>query len=345
MKSVLFYSVYALLLFFPLLELSLRILQYQPYQHTPFRIASQPAFCILPHDHLGFSLNPGMYDVRINHGLQYRVSHGADSLRINHDPSVSDHLPKLFMMGCSYTYGIGIDDKQNSSYLLQQYIPSYHIQNYAVPGYGTVQSLLQLQKAVETGNIPEIVIVNYADFHDDRNALTPQFRKTLNIGFERSNPQLSSLMGRSKIPFLTSSQALSNPFEIKWEDWGSVYHNWPWREHLSSVNFLQDMSDKLTTYRQDPKSYTIYLFQQIHQICQAHNIRLIVAGLTSSPSTHRTLSQLDKMGIETIDISLDLTNCMFNHFPFDSHPNALAHRIFGRRLYQHLSKNIVDRTL
>lgn len=337
MKSVLFYSVYALLLFFPLLELSLRLLQYQPYQHTPFSIESKPEFCISPHKTLGFSLNPGHYEVKLNQGLSYRVHHGPDSLRVSHDSLAGDQLSQLFMMGCSYTYGIGVHDEQSSAYLLQQFLPEYHIRNWAVPGYGTVQSFLQLKQAIEAGNIPAIVVVNYADFHDNRNVLSPQFRKTLNMGFERSNAQLKTLMQHSRIPFLNPSRKENVSPLLKWEPWDSVYQNWRWREQLSSVNFLQDMFDKIHTQRLQPKAQTRYIFTCIQQICQAHNIQLIVAGLTSTSSTRSTLAQLNNLGIETVDISLDLTNCLYNNFPFDSHPNALAHQIFARRIYHKIN--------
>ena len=334
MKNRLLFALYLLLLFFPLLELALRIIQYQPYRHTPFHIESAPAFCLLPHPRLGFSLNPGTYEVSVNRGLCYQVTHGADSLRISGPQPQKDSLPLLFMMGCSYTYGIGVADSQSSPYVLQQLLPHYQIRNYAVPGYGTVQSYLQLQQAIHRNEVPELVIVNYADFHDERNALSPIFRKTLHMGYERSNAQLSNMMRSSNIPYLAN---LGEASQVSWVDWGSIYTNWPGREDFSSINFLQEINDRWTRHTLQPNTRTIEIFQQIQQICQVHNIRFMITGLTSNHSTRQSLCELRSLGMETLDISLDLKNMLYNNYPFDSHPNALAHQVFALRIAEYVS--------
>ncbi|MEM7369777.1 MAG: hypothetical protein AAF587_14330 [Bacteroidota bacterium] len=330
MKNALFYFVYTLLLLFPCLEIALRIVQYQPYHYTPFQISSTPEFCLLPHPRLGFALNPGQYEVTINHGLTYSVTHSQDSLRISRVEESEASLPILALFGCSYTYGIGLPDSLSYGYVLQSILSEYEIQTLAVPGYGTVQSYLQLLKMINNGRPPSIAVMHFADFHHDRNALTPLFRQTLHMGFERSHQHIPQLMRSSKVPYMTEDS-------IGWEDWSQVYHNWPGREKWPSVHFLQEVADQIGLHQLDSHSKSCQIFFMIHRLCQLHNIRLIVAGITSNQPTQQTLDSLTANGIETLDMSLDLTNTLYNNYPFDTHPNAIAHLHFAVNMKRYLS--------
>lgn len=329
MRNVLFYFLYTLLLLLPCLEIALRILQYQAYQHQAFRIASDPAFCLLPHHQLGFALNPGEYEVRINQGLTYTVTHDADSLRTCGTSDSSRDLPILALLGCSYTYGIGISDSQSYGFLLQSLLPQFHVKNYAVPGYGTVQSYLQLQKMIRNDQKPEIAVIHFADFHHDRNALTPIFRKTLHMGYERSHQQVPQLMQSSRVPYIREDSIL-------WENWANVYQNWPGRENWPTVHFLQEVADRIQLHQLAPEAQSEQIFSMIQEFCQLHNIRLVVVGLNLQVRTQRTLQNLQQKGLETLDLSLDLTNSMYNNFPFDTHPNAIAHQHFAVNLQEYL---------
>lgn len=333
-KSKPLFYLYILLIFLPCLELALRILQYQPYQYIPFSIQSTPEFCILPDPVLGFSLRPGTFDVKINQAEKYTVTHGKDSLRITSYASNTDSPSAILLMGCSYTYGMGVDDSMTFPFLIQQGIPSYKVKNMGVPGYGTVQSYLQLKRYIQRGIIPEKVIVNYADFHDDRNALTPTYRKDLQIGFERANERLSALMLPGKVPYLAPDA--DGSFKIAWCEWGQMHRNWRGREDFSTVHFLQGLSERFTQFQMNPEAMTLASFQMIQEICKANEIELLVTGLTQTKATRRMLESLNENGMKTLDISVDLKNKAFHNFPHDSHPNTFAHRHFADELLRYI---------
>ncbi|MEL6255440.1 MAG: hypothetical protein AAFR87_25765, partial [Bacteroidota bacterium] len=163
-KKVLYY-IYLLLLLAPCLEIALRILQYEPYRQVNFLIKSSPSHCLIPHPYLGFALNPGSFEVQINQAKPYQVRHGSDSLRITHPSPLPDSLPEIFLLGCSYTYGMGVNDEDSFPYLLQEAFPTYRVKNFGVPGFGSVQSYLQLKAELKKGNRPKIVILNLVEFH------------------------------------------------------------------------------------------------------------------------------------------------------------------------------------
>jgi len=60
--------------------------------------------------------------------------------------------------------------------MLQEKLPDYRVVNFVVPGYSTVQSLIQFKTALKGGQKPEIAVVAYALFHDQRNTL-PRWRR------------------------------------------------------------------------------------------------------------------------------------------------------------------------
>jgi hypothetical protein len=329
------FPLYMLVLFLPCLELALLIVGYRPYRQVPFRIDSEPEFCLIPHPNWGFALRPGEFVVWINDSLTYSVQHGEDSLRrTSHEP-VPDSLPQVFILGCSYTYGMGEDDENSFPFLLQHKFPQYKIRNFGVPGYGNVQVLLQLQKALREGTQPEMVIVNYADFHNERNVLSPAYRRSLHLGFERSHPSLKSQMLQSRVPYVA---ATDSGIVIREVSWAEMYQNWWGREWLASVNLLQQWSDRWANDAQQAQALTIAVFLEINRLCAEREIPLLVTGLNDTPQTHQTLSDLSQLGIQTLDMGLDLFSPAYNHQPYDEHPNAAAHRHFAERLGEYLSK-------
>ena len=336
-KQKIIFRFYLVLIFLPCLEIALRITGYKPFQQIPFSIESSPQFCILPDSHLGFALRPGTFEVKINEALSFRTTHGKDSLRITGFERPDTGLSRVFIMGCSYTYGMGVDDSLNFPFLIQKHFPRYRVRNFGVPGYGMVQSYLQLKRCIARGEMPDIVIINFADFHSDRISLTQQYRRDLHFGFERSNEMLKSFMIPARIPFLRED--FPNGYVIETVEWSEVYRPLKWRENLAIVNLIQNFSDWNVSRKTDKMENTLQIFRMIRDVCQANDIRFWVTGLTKTEVTQEVLRRLGKINISTIDISVDLTDTTYNNLPFDAHPNAKAHSHFGNALIRLLEEN------
>lgn len=334
-KNVVF-CCYILFLLLPCLELALLLLGYRPFHQVAFQIEASPKHCIIPHQRLGFALHPGQYEVTLNQGLEYTVTHHSDSLRVtSFSKNNAIQQPSIWFFGCSYTYGMGISDSLSFPFLVQQKLPGVNTKNFGVPGYGTVQSYLQLQQRIKQGQQPNIVIINYADFHDERNALTPAYRRDLFLGYQRSNTTVKALMHDARVPFV---KAEGSGYQIVYCNWDSIYQNWQYRETFAFVNFLQDLRDQRKTKCINKAAITSYIFQQIKTLCDQHSIRLIVTGLTSTTETRNLLASLQDSGIATHDISVDLTLDEYHNAPYDDHPSALAHAIFAQRIVRYLNQ-------
>ena len=327
------YIIYVSLVSIVLLEFSLRLLLYAPYHYHPFYIHSEPKQCILPDTLLGFQLNEGTYLVNINQELQFTASH--DSLNNRLTPKINKYNKTIELHGCSYTYGFGIDDSLSYAYQLQQKLENTKVLNKAVLGYGNVQSYLLLEQAINQGKKPDIAVINYASFHDDRNVLTPNYRKDLKNGFANADPIMRSRYQELRYPYIVSQ---NNQVEIKWENWNSIYQNWPKRESSALINVLQTISDRFTSSHFEKEKLTNQLFLKFKTLCKTNNIRLIIAGITPNKRTKELINFCKLNQIEAIDISVDLFDVAFNNLPYDTHPNEKAHQIFAKKLANYLNK-------
>ena len=321
--------VYYLLILPICFEIALLILGFRKYERIDYSIVSTPSYCLSPDIKFGFALTPGNFRVTINKGHTYSVTHTEDSLRRIPFPCSDSVNQKVYFFGCSYTYGMGVNDDETFSAIIQKELPTIEIKNFGVPGFGTVQSYLQLQKMIAENDIPTKVILNYADFHDMRNALSPFYRENLKIGFERSNKDVKHIMDRSRIPFVDRK---NDAFEIAFCKWDKLYNHWPLRENLASVNFLQSKIDLKKDKTMGKKDITFFLVEQMQQLCEENHIQFLVAGITATKATQLTLEEFEKRGIETMDISVDLKLKKYNNMPFDSHPNKLTHAIWAERI-------------
>ena len=313
-------------------EAALWILQYRPYQQQAYSIQANPEDAVVGHPRLGFGLSPGSFQVTINQGLKYEVTHNPDSQRITSNLPL-DSLPEIWLFGCSYTYGMGVDDDETFAWKLQEKYPEQQVINFGVPGYGTVQSLLQLIIAWKNRGTPAVVVLNFADFHGERNVLSPRYRKALSVGYRQAGHQHDSLMGQSQIPHADLQEG---HLSIMWENWDELYQDWWGRDLFCSVNFWQTFADNIHLFDLRPDSVTCQLIFEMNRLCQTKEVPFLVTGLTSTQATNTILLKLREQNINAVDISLDLNLPEYTHYPYDTHPNASAHAKFSERLHTRL---------
>lgn len=334
MKKKLLLFFYYLVAIPVLLEVLLLVLGYSPYINDSYSIQSTPNLILMGHPKLGLCLNPGEYGVTINKGLHYFATHTNDSLRfVPNQPLIYDS--SIFMFGCSYTYGMGVNDDKTFSSILQKNKPSYKILNYGVPGYGTVQTYLQIKELIRSKSIKksDLVIINYISFHNQRNALTPEYRKQLKIGYERSNKRIKSHMKNASFPYINYE---NKSFTFETCNWSEVYDDLVGRETFASINLLQNVIDNTKTKKIPEKEISLFLFNQINTLLKENNILLIVNGLSNNSETEFFLNDLKKYDIKTISSPINLKDTVYNNFPYDEHPNIKAHDLIANQIYKKL---------
>lgn len=336
---------FRIIVFLAVLELALRWVGLGPYIPHHYKIQAHPAGCLLPSQSYGLNPNPGHYDVTLNDSLSFQVTHGIDGTRITHiDKSISlKEAPKLYMHGCSFTYGLGIDDSLTYPYLLHQET-DYAVTNYAVPGFGSLPALLMTIEQLKAGHRPSVLILNYLRFHDERNSFSRRYREQLQLALELNEG------------FLWKEQQFAFPFE----EWGytfasmegdslqthrvkalEVYDHFPFRRQSAIVNQAEGIFNNLATLFSRKRNHKVTqgIVAALHNLCQQHNIRLMVSIMTQDKQAKNLQRFCQKHQIETIDLAIDFDDPQYTLMPYDGHPSAAAHRVFADRIKEALGIN------
>jgi hypothetical protein len=92
---------------------------------------------------------------------------GSRRTRPENSPRPSDRV--VLVLGCSFTQGLGLDDRDTFAWKLQERFPTVDVRNFGTSGYGTYQSLMRFRRFMREGHAPpKLVIFGFADFHGYR---------------------------------------------------------------------------------------------------------------------------------------------------------------------------------
>jgi hypothetical protein len=284
------------------------------------------------HPTLGHAYRPGSFVVTLADGYAFRVTHGADGLRITRPLAEYGHgptRPPLWILGCSYTHGWSVDDEQTYPWLLQQRLPAYDVVNFGVGGYGTLQSYLQFREALGRGPAPRVVVLAYGSFHDARNTLNRYRMKGIVL-----TPGHESV----RLPWARVSR--DGALEIDSVEAGH-YRPWPLQGRLAFVHMLEESANRRELLRSRSHAVSKAIVAELQKLAKAHGATLVVAGIFRSPETADMLRFAEGEGIPSVDISVrDAPE--FKNLPHDVHPNARAHERFAERLAEFLAEGVLD---
>lgn len=124
---------------------------------------------IEPAPDFGYRLKPGTFAVTFANKT-WHVTQTAEHTRntVNVGGRPNDRL-EIWVFGCSFACGFGVDDAETFSSQLQSRLPDRRIINHAAYGYSDVQSLLRFRQELKHRPAPSVAILAYAPFHDMRN--------------------------------------------------------------------------------------------------------------------------------------------------------------------------------
>lgn len=310
-----------------LLEIGLRLAGFTPYRLPEFSMTSEPDWCF-EKDSLGITLKPGEYQVNLNNGLIYNATHTQIGTRST-GGNLADTLPKLFVYGCSYTYGQGVNDEHTYPYVLQTVLDSISVVNYAHPGYGTLQAVLQLEKSVANGNVPQTVVLGHAPFHEERNLLSRSYKEKLYIGYKLLDVDEDKMV----YPRFDLNDSESG---IKYENVLETYNPFPLRNTFALINLIDGV---YTHSHSSTNRFTATngLISRLNNVCKEHGIRLIIADVEWGGPSYPVEEFCAENEIEYVNISPNFNEEGYRNLPFDMHPNEKAHKVYAIKLLDYLS--------
>ena len=274
-----------------------------------------------PDPELGFTPLPGRYEALFDHKYPWSFTNLPDTTRITKPLDrygVEPPKPGIWIFGCSFTQGWRLNDEDTMSWKLQQRLPDHDVVNFGVGGYGTLQSLLQYRRALKDRSKPQIAILVYADFHDERNVRTGVWRDA-NFSYER---------------FGTTAQPYAR---LNWS--GDLSYRWgstavPLMElRARSVAFNAAVIGygRVRDAFLDPHTVSELLIQQFVEESRSLGVQFVLTGIWPSAATRETLTRFAGQGVPSIDISVDQSDRR-NRIPNDGHPSAIANGLSADKL-------------
>lgn len=327
---VIYYPVTAVLIL-SIAEGAARIIGYRPWVTTQLDVVVEPGGRLYsPNPILGYTALPGRFRVTIDGAYSFNITNLDNTLRVTHPLGASSGKTGIWIFGDSITYGWSVNDKDTYPWLLQEKLPDYEVINFGVNGYGTLQNLIQLREALKNGNRPKVVVLAYASWDDVRNTFIRGRRKMLAPAARLGpvNQPYAQLDGSGKLNVQIGSQE---------------YRPIPLMNYSAFIHALEESYDRYEERHSHSHEITKAIIKEFADLCRAQGVELVVAGLTSDPTTSDTLNYCKGQGLKTADIWIDFQNIKENNnLPYDSHPSALAHRQYAQKLEYFLRQDVLN---
>jgi len=326
LKWTVIYSVLTLLF----LEVFLRILGYRPFNNDDYSVSSKPKYPYIADQKLGIQLREGTFEITLNKAVKFRATHLSNGERFIPGADMPGQ-PEILFLGCSFTYGYGVDDGDAFPALIQNELTDWRVRNSAVPGYGTAQHLLQLRERIKS-DPPEAVFLSLSSVHFIRTVLSHRYRSNLRIGYRRSAQEVNDKMKGAKFPYMETCG------EIKFQDWETMYPEIWGRYTTATANFLQIRWDRIKEASADPVEITACIIQEMKQLCEEKNIPFGVICLDSNHETKRLEKSIPEVPWKNVGFSFK--NKKLTNHPHDGHPNRAGHKKIAQSVLPFVIKTI-----
>ncbi len=194
---------------------------------------------------------------------------------------------EVLMLGCSYTFGTGVqDDETYPAVLATEFWPNYRVVNRGFPMFGTVECWVVLEEFLAREPLPRAVCYGFIDDHLRRNWL----RQSWHAG-KRA--------------------------------WGAKVHhveveNGTLVDHGLVDPSLADKPDSDATLAHE-EAITIALVERMAADCRRKQVPFYLLALNQRyPITNRVVAAAQAAGVDVIDLR-EVNN---SFFPHDTHPTA-----------------------
>ena len=305
-------SIVGILISLAAWELFLILVNYPRNSVPPF----PPSASFAPHATRGWQHREGSHTlVRVESPLSspFNVTYLPDGRRRSSEHDRADN-PPLILLGCSFTEGFGLSDRDTFAWMLQEKLATYHVENWGVSGYGTIHSLLLLRSLANRAPLhrPGVVVYGFAPFHATRNVKNPLVQRTWEEPFTFpicDEVACSSWSGRKMGSLLESSRLIS----LMENAWDSAYQ---------------------ATIHAAAARVTERLILDMAREAASQGMRFVVAPVTDLPPAWQAFFK--SHNLEVVTCAGTEIACPEYHQP-DGHPNEKWSAHFSSCLAEHLT--------
>ncbi len=323
-KKIIFFALYCLfltILFLSAAEIFLRLKGSGPWRNPETSIKVDPGGKFYQkHATLGYTHIPGRFAVTLNKGAPFSATHLPNTLRVTHpidSYGESRRKEEIWIFGCSFTYGWGLNDEETYPWLLQERFPESEIVNFGVGGYGTIHSLLQFRDALRIKS-PKVAVLAYGDFQDDRNTFLRRRRKAVaavnNLG-----------------PLVQPYARLDAQGGLQYLFAAVEYTEFPGMRYSAFAHFIENQYNQFEDSFIHSHDVSKALILEMAKVAREHNVTFVIAGISGADGTLEVLKVANEHGLLSVDISVD-SRVPANTLPTDRHPSAVANRKYAEAL-------------
>ncbi len=266
-------------------------------------------------ERLGWRHKPGARTTQTEPEYKATYTIGSDGNRLV--PGVPDSGPTVALLGCSFCFGLGVnDDEVFASVLQRDHWKTCRVRNFGCIGYTTSHALLCLEKEIRAGRKIDVAIYCWMWHHHFRNDRRRGWLKSL-VAIQGKNPLYEMEGGR------------------------------PVFKGLIGVDQSIDDNDPSLAPREE--RVTRGLLEAIQSLCKEHNIRLVVVmypfpleseTLGAQAADKQMVSDCKSLGIPCLDLTgYSALNDPAAFYPSDHHPRASWHKTVARLIAEGTDPN------
>ena len=278
--------------------------------------------CPLDDAELFFVPTPGSWTSEEDPDVKENV--GPDGMRLSRPDGTVSKPHNVLVSGCSYTFGVGVADKETYVWRLNELCPEANFDNCGVSGYGPYRSLIRLRRYLPRKRY-DLVIYSMLDNHLDRDSM-PHLVFT-NDG---DSGELITL------PYMSidgSGNCVEHPLQQL---------NWPLTDRSYLMNFLRN-SCVLVKARsvQEPsvkekQAIFAYIMNSMATEARAANAKFVLAVLNRNPVPAPMFSP----DVNIINVAFqngeDLSDEYRVRHQHNTHPNGIVHDYWASKIAEQL---------
>jgi hypothetical protein len=217
-------------------------------------------------------------------------------------PAPEKPLGRMLFLGSSFTFGFGVNERENYPYLLAtEHWREWQVVNKAVNGWSTAHAYMQLNEELAGSQRPTIAIYNMIPDHVCRNYLRPAWLKMLAMS-QRAHPHFELRDGTPVFQrVVTDREAEQNEATVR-------------RKELDlTAAFIVAMHKQ--SAQKGVRFIVVLLPQRFPVAC---------GSVAWPPSLIRSLTEHGVMFLDLSEITAEM-----QWLEHDAHPNAQGHRILA----------------